>query len=278
VVRRTLTWGLLLVLVLAAMLPLAGCQRKVTMTTGEIVICTAGEVIEDNTREIEVPQSQVSKYAVTTKVITCDLHGELGALYKDAQDKIAKGDTDGAKEILTQIVQRDPSYRKAQEQLDQIAKGTKPTADVDGGTTTPGNGETTEGDDEPTGPVVSLTTYVPDLIDGYAAQGILADVASLSRTYLPTGKDANQLVIEVEQQLNAKAATAAVKTIADPYPGGRAEQTVNGKNVTVGSNAQYAIAIFADGSMTVAVELHATSGAGADLIDDVLAVVNSITK
>lgn len=279
--RRTLTWGLVLALLLVLLVPLAGCQRKVKMTTGEIVICTEGEVLEDNTREIEVPQSQVGKYGVTTKVVTCDQHGDIGKLYAEAQDKIAKGDLEGARESLAAVVQRDPTYRKAKEQLDQIDKGTKPTADLDTG------GETVDGgngtpppatNEEPTGPVVSLITYVPDTIDGYAAQGILADLASLSRTYIPSKASANQLVIEVEQQVNATAATTAQKTIADAYPDARSEKSVNNRQVLVGSVGKYAVAVFTDGAITVTVELHATGASGTELINDVLAVVDSITK
>lgn len=70
--RRPLSVLLVAGLLVGAVLPLTGCGRKVTVTTGEIVLCTAGEIIEDNTEQLEVPADKVADYSVTTTVITCD--------------------------------------------------------------------------------------------------------------------------------------------------------------------------------------------------------------
>ena len=266
-------------LVAAAVL-LSTAQRQVKVLTGEIIICTAGEIIEDNTEEIEVPEGDVADYGVTTRVITCDTHGDLEALYQAAQKAIADGDLVTARERLATIVERDPSYRNASAQLATINAGAPPAADP--GSPTPAPGDTTPpGDTEaevPTGPVVSLTKYVPDTIAGYVAQGILADAASLSRQYLPTGTDADQLIIEVEQQVSASAAESAQMTILGAYGSSQTERTIAGRKVVAGSTGQYAVAVFTDGALTIAVELHATGSSGAGLIEAAFAVVETIAK
>lgn len=278
--RKTLTLLLVLTLLLALALPLQGCQRKVKVKTGEITICTAGEIIKDDTKEIEVPESKVAEYGVTTKVITCDTHN-LSKLYDEAQKAIAEGDLATARERLATVVERDPSYRKAKQQLDAIDAGQTPSADngeeADAGDT----GEPPAGDTDtepPTGPVVSLTKYVPDSIAGYVAQGIAADAASLSRQYLPTGGTSDQMVIEVEQRVNDAQATSQAQDMLSSYPEGQTTKTIGGRTVLAGSSGQFAIAVFTDGPLTVAVELHAKSGSGKDLIGEALAVVEAVTK
>lgn len=275
--KKSLTTLLVLALILSLPLTLGGCKRKVTVTTGEIIICTAGEIIEDNTEQIEVPEDEVDEYGVTTTVITCETHGSLGTLYDEAQRAIASGDLTTARERLATIVASDPTYRKAKAQLDEIDAGKTPAVDAG---SDPADGTTPDdtGGEEPTGPVVSLTKYVPDAIDGYVAQGILADAASLSRQYLPTSDNADQLVIEVEQRVNADAAKAQQAVIAGEYPEGATSKTIGGATVVAGARGQFAAAVFVDGPLTIIVELHATGESGTDLIEAALAVVETITK
>lgn len=289
--RRNRTLVLVLALVLT-LTPLTGCQRKVTVLTGEIVLCTAGEIIEDNTEEVQVPAGDVADYGVTTRVITCDQHGDLSALYAAAQKAIAEGDLVTARERLRTIVAADPTYRQAAKQLEDIEAGNRPAVDSGsadsggtpgGGSTAPGGQTPTEtppgGDTEtPVGPVVSLTKYVPDTIPGYVAQGIIADLASLSRQYIPQDKAADQLFIDVEQHVNADAAVAMQKQFAAGYPNNTTSRTINGKTVMAGVNGKYAAGVFIDGPLTVIVELHATGASGAGLLDAVFAVVQVIAK
>lgn len=276
--KKILTTLLTLTLVLALAVTLGGCKRKVTVTTGEIIICTAGEIIEDNTKQVEVPEDEVDQYGVTTKVITCEEHGGLATLYDQAQQAIAAGDLTTARERLATVIATDPTYRKAKAQLDAIDAGQTPDVDAGDdsadGTTEPAD----PGTEEPTGPVVSLTKYVPDVIAGYTAQGILADAASLSRQYIPGSDAADQLVIEVEQRVSADAANAQQAVIAGSYPDSAASRTIGGKTVVAGVRGQYAAAVFVDGSLTIIVELHATGASGADLVEAAFAVVESIAK
>ena len=277
--KRPLRAALAVFLLLVAALVLAGCGREVTVTTGEIVLCTAGEIIEDNTEQIEVPEDEAADYAVTTRVITCEQHSDLSTLYDEAQQAIADGDLTTARERLATVVMRDPTYRKAQQQLDEIDGGATPEPDTgdDADTDTP---ETPDdpGTGQPEGPVVNLAKWVPDSIEGYVGQGIIADVASLSRQYLPQSSKADQLVIAVDQMVDAETAAAAAAAIGTQYPEVTDSITVGSYPVTVGANGAYAAAAFSDGPLLVVVELHSTSGKGADLIDAVLAVVSSITS
>ena len=288
--RRFLTLLLVAVLIVAVMLPVTGCTRKVTVLTGEIVMCTAGEIIEDNTEEIEVPADEVENYGVTTTVMTCDEHNDLAGLYAAAQKAIAEGDLVTARERLRTVIERDPTYRSASDQLAQIDEGTRPAVDSgdadDGDTGDDGTGDTDDGDaddgdtdpDTPVGPVASLLTYVPDKIDGYVEQVITPDLAFLSRLYLPTSDAADQLAIEVEQHVNADAAVNQQVVLAANYPDAATSKTINGKTVMAGVRGQYAAGVFIDGPLTVIVELHATGASGEGLLDAMFAVVESITR
>lgn len=278
-VKKTLVVMLALALVVALVVSLGGCQRKVKVLTGEIVVCTAGEILEDSTEEIEVPEDDLADYGVTTKVTTCDRHSDLAELYEAAQKAIAVGDLVTARERLETLVERDPAYRNAKQQLAEIDKGATPQ--TDSGEQASNDGETPAGETPadtppPQGPVVSLMKYVPDSLTGYVAQGILADPASLSRQYLPVGGNASQLVIEVEQRVDVGAATSEQQRIVGAYPQSQGTRTINGRTVMTGANGPYAIAVFTDGAITVAVELHGSSGAA--LVDAAVAVVEAIAK
>lgn len=274
--------AVVVVLAVALTLALAGCSRKVTVTTGEIVLCTAGEIIEDNTEQIEVPEREAADYSVTTRVITCDRHSDLGTLYDQAQQAILDGDLTTARERLATVVERDPAYRSAKKQLDEISSGRTPEPDTGGGQApggeTPGGEQPGGSDEEPVGPVVNLAKWVPDVIEGYTAQGIVADLASLSRLYLPKSKDADQLVIAVDQMVDAETAKAQAAALTLQYPEAKRSTTVGSYAVTAGARGDFAAAAFADGPLVVTVELHATSGTGASLIDAALAVVKAIAR
>ncbi|MCX8007449.1 MAG: hypothetical protein N3B11_04950 [Coriobacteriia bacterium] len=248
--------------VMLAVAPLAGCARKtVTVRTGEVVVCTAGEVIEDRTKELEVPVSEVSKHSVTTKVVTCEKHQGLAGLWEAAQAALAAGDTNAARAKLAAIVAKDPGYAggQAKKQLDEIEGGGSPSP----GTSQPGT--STAGGEEPVGPVANLLRYVPDVIDGYTAQGITADPASITRDYLPLSGNADLMVIMVEQMVDAKKAAAGLDAFRQTYPDDAAGVTVEGKQGRFGTRTGYAAIAFVDGSLLVTVEMHVRTGRPVDL-------------
>ena len=271
--------ALLALLVLTSALFGGGCkQRTVTVKSGEVVICTAGEILEDTTEELDVPADEVADYSVTTKVITCDRHGSLADLYAEAQRLISAGDLDGAREKLASIVDRDSAYRSAQQQLADIIAGKKPAADTGAvADDTPATPET-PGGDEVVGPIATLINYVPDVINGYSAQDILVDPVMLTRFYLPVSKDADQLVISAEQTVDAKTAQAAVTSAKGTYPSNAATVDLGGTTAYFGTRGAFAFVAFSNGAVVVTVELHAAQGDGNALKNVVVAVATAIAK
>lgn len=262
--------AVVLVVVLAAA-GLAGCARKlVTVRTGAVVLCTAGEVIEDNTKEIQVPVSEVSQYSVKTKVITCERHQGLAGLWEAAQQALAAGDTNAARAKLAAIVAKDPTYAggQAKKQLDEIEGGGSPSP----GTSGSQPGTSTAGGEEPVGPVANLLKYVPDSIDGYTAQGITADPTSITRDYIPLSGNADLMVIMVEQMVDAKKAVAALESFKQTYPENGVAVTIAGKQGRFGTRTGYAAAAFVDGSLLVTIEMHVKTGKPIDLKPAVLKV------
>ena len=67
------------------------------------------------------------------------------------------------------------------------------------------------------------------------------------------------------------------EALAGGYPDDATSSTISGLTVLAGTRGEYAAAVFADGPLTVVVELHATGSSATELIDAVLAVVESIT-
>ena len=272
---------LLALLVLASALFAGGCkQRTVTVRSGEVVICTAGEVLEDTTEELEVPADEVANYSVTTRVTTCDRHGSLADLYAEAQQRIAAGDLEGAREKLASIADRDPAYRNVKQQLADLDAGKTPSADSGSSTDTPATPETPEapGDDEIVGPIATLITFVPDVISGYSAQEIIVDPVMLSRLYLPVSKDADQLVITAEQTIDASTASAQIEEIKGTYPSNAATADLGGTSAYFGTRGGFAVVAFTKGAVVVSVELHAAKGDGKALKNVVIAVATAIAK
>lgn len=260
---KRLSHVLLAVLLIFSLATTTGCKKRtVTVKTGEIVLCTAGEVVEDNTKDIKVPEDKVGDYSVTTRIITCPDHQNTGALYDDAQAALAAGDLETATQKLKAVVALSPDYKKAASQLKEIESGAKPKPD-----STPSSGTTTStpSPDEPVDAVSNLAKYVPDTIAGYSAQGIIADPASITRNYIPTSGNADQLVIYAEQTVDAKNAESFVNDLKAQYPTSKATVTVGSKKGYFGVRDTFAVVVVIDGPVVISVELHAKKGKAADL-------------
>ena len=279
---KRLLVALLALLVLSSAALTGGCkQRTVTVRSGEVVICTAGEILEDTTEELDVPADKVAEYSVTTKVSTCDRHASLADIYAEAQRLLDAGDVKGAREKLASVVDRDPAYRNAKQQLADIDAGKKPTTD-----TAPPASETpdtpttpeTPGGDEVVGPIATLINYVPDALNGYSAQEIIVDPVILTRFYLPVSKSADQLVISAEQTVDATTAKAAVDAAKGSYPLNAATVDLGGTKAYFGTQGGFAFVGFAQGAVFVSVELHAAKGDGKALKNVVVAVATAIAK
>ncbi len=258
-----------------------GCKKQstVTVTTGEIVLCTEGEIISDTTEDIAVPEGDVADYSVTTRIETCDLHKKLADLYARAQAAIAAGQLDTAEGLLNELIALDPTYRQAGDQLAKISQGTNPGT---GGGSSPGGGNTTPGGEEqpPTGPIMNLVHYVPDVLSGFVAQRLVADPFVLTREYIPAKKGSIiHLVIVAEQFKDAAGARAEVDaTIKTTYPEHAQAFKVGGKEAYYGTRADVAIVTFIDGGILVAVEGAASAGDGASIESPIKSIADEIGK
>lgn len=268
---------MLVVALLVSVIVSGGCaKRKVTVKTGEIVLCTAGEVVEDNTKEVEVPVDEVAGYSVTTRLVTCDTHGGLASLYDAAQKAIAAGDLDAARAKLETVLAKNPAYKNASAQLDDIKNGRTPTPDQGGGSTD--TSTTPEPGGEVSGPVASLLKYVPDVIDGYSAQEITVDPTLLTRNYVPSSGKADLLVISAEQVVDAKMATEAIASLKTAYPGSGSTVDLGSVKGYFGTMNEFALVAFAQGPVVVSVEMHVAKGKAADLKSAIVSVAKLIAK
>lgn len=254
---------------LTAALLVPGCQRTVEVQTGTRTVCTAGELVSEDIKTIEVPVKDAANYRVKTVTITCDTHSGLSKLYSEAQAAIAAGDLATAKDKLAQVVASNPTYRKAKQQLDEINAGKKPSPDTgtdpgdsganDGGSTTPTGSVTPT----PTAPS-ALTGWIPGTLSGWTAQKPTVDALSVAREYVPSGSSpAVNLVIVAEQfSSEADAKKSIDQVVKSRYSKDVANLTINGRAAYFGTDGRsFAVIAFPAGKVMVALEMAAKSGA-----------------
>jgi hypothetical protein len=297
-------WMLLVVLTLGAgLLVLPGCKRQmVTVETGEVVLCTYGEIVSDTTEEIEVPADEVAEHGVTTTVVTCDLHQKLETLYEAAEAALAEGDTEAAERAFAEIAETDSSYRDAASRLAELraggagaaaaggtsAEGTAPDGTTPGGATpgatdpaTPG-GSTPSTPDEgetPVGPIANLTTYIPDRLPGFVGQRIYSDPFVLFRDYLPEspGKVV-QMAVEVEQFKDNTYARANVdERVKTRYASNGQDLKVGSLDGYFGARPGFAGLAFTEGPVFVLLEVYTTSANPAEHRDALVAAARAMT-
>jgi hypothetical protein len=291
-------WTLLVVMMLGAgLLILPGCKKQmVTVETGEVVICTYGEIVSDTTEEIEVPADEVANHGVITTVVTCDLHQKLETLYEAAEAALAEGDTEAAERAFAEIAETDSSYRDATSRLAELRAGgagaaaaggtsaegtapdgTTPGGTTPGGTTPPAPGGTTPstpGDDEgPVGPIANLTTYIPDRLPGFVGQRVYSDPFVLFRDYLPEspGKIV-QMAVEVEQfKDNAMARQNVDDRVRTRYNSNSQDLKIGSLDGYFGTRPGFAGLAFTEGPVFVLLEVYTTSANPAEHRDALVA-------
>lgn len=298
-IRAILSMGLLLALA-AASVGLTGCQQRqstVTVRTGEIVLCTEGEIVSDTTVEKEVPADEVDQYKVTTRVEVCDLHAKLAALYADGQRALDSGDLQGAQRLLAEVVAQDPRFRRAPQQLADLEAGRTPPVDVaivprpgtsprptTPGVTPPdpdGGGDRTDAPppvDE--GPISLFLPYTPDTLPGLNGQELIVDAFVFTRHYVPTSQDTFRgFVVVVEQFADAAAARKRMDTaIRSSYPQAGRSFTLKGDPAYFGVNGPVAVVAFLQGNLLVALEGTAVGDDGARIERDMMTLAERLAR
>jgi hypothetical protein len=282
--RLPLLTGVAVAAILAVTLVFSGCcaEQTVKVKTGEEVLCTYGEVVSSNVKEIDVPASEAGKYTVTKTTITCPRHLELERLYAEAQAALAAGDVIGAKAKLAEIIAKEPTYRSAKRQADDIAAGRTPAPDTTPPPSAPVGSPTDTGTTGiPAAPVASLSKWVPDVIPGYAARVVVADASALTREYVPTAKGPVDVVVVVAEQKadDAAAKRAAGATIASSYGADRSTISVKGRILEFGTySTGFAAVAWNEGGILVVAEAHVTDRKPADAKSALQAVAEAIIQ
>jgi hypothetical protein len=275
------------VLLALALVPLGtvGCQRTVSVQTGERVTCRYGDVIKDTVRTIKVPASKAAQYSVKTSFSLCERHERLLSLYMKAQDQIRANKLSVAKGLLAQVVAGDPKFEQAATQLAAINAGKKPAPDLSvrpdgtggssGGSSSGGTGSTNAtqppSGGTPVGPTLTLAAWAPATLAGYATGVTAADPLALSREYLPkpASDSLEALVISVEQFSSGKRASEALKQQMTHYDKGVRTGKVAGRTSTFGTDGkQFAALMFVDRAMLIILEGHAKKGVQPSALHD----------
>ena len=262
-------------------------KRTVEVKTGERVMCTYGEQVSNSIRTIRVPAKEAANYSVKTVTITCDEHLALEASYAAAQAALAKKDVATAKAELEKVVRVEPSFRRARQQLDEIAAGKVPAPDTGTGgggappdTSQPATQTTPGKDDPPAGPVASLLVYTPDSLAGYRVLKPVADVFAVSREYLPlsSGKIA-ALVIAAEQHRSDQAAIDWVRdNVRQLYTHSARDLRVKGHDGYIATDGRrFAIIAWTEGPITVAIEAD-TSSRPQDVLSSLESIASAIAR
>lgn len=299
--------ALIVVVVIASALAfsLIACERKVTVTAGERVVCTYGHDVSNDVSSIEVPADKASEYGVRTKTITCPDHLKAEKAYQAAQEDIAKADLKGAAAKLSQVVAIDPAFRRAKAQLAYINTGKKPTPDTSGESAPSTDDGASAKDDEPSagddgddgssstekpttpgdngtasGPIASLAGWMPDQLTGFTAEKVYADAFTISREYLPkSGKDVTELVIAAEQFADNSAAKKSLSSnVKVPYSSAGKSVKVNGKAGFLGTNGEVAVLGITDGPVLVIFQMRSEGPKPTSLYDDLVNVAKGLPR
>ena len=278
----------------AAALAAPGCSKQmVEVETGEIVLCTEGHEVSNTVGLVEVPADEVAEHGVTTRVVTCDLHTKLAALYDQAERALAAGDLEAAERAFEEIAAEDPSYRNAGSRLASIRSDGDGAANAGGaaasgggatgGTTdggqdgsTPGGGQ---GDEPPQSPAMtSLIKYVPDRIPGFVGQSVLADPFALFRDYLPEQQGTIvQLSVEVEQFRDAAhASTMLDERVRQRFVTAGEDVSIGNLGGYVGTRPNYVRLSMLDGGIMVSLEFYTTADDPAQHKDAIIAAARAI--
>lgn len=238
-------------------------EPMVTVKTGKMVLCTQGEVVSDDTREVRVPADEVGRHGVKTEVITCERHARLAALRAEVEKALKAGDLAAARVSLEEIVELDPSDGGSAAKLQQVVAGKKPTSgstddppDDDRNPNVDSNDPHDDGPDP--GPVGSLMGYVPDNLTGFVAQAVVADPFVLWRDYLPVkpGKVEALVVMAEQHGTEQEVREVITRDVESYYPDGSADVTVAGKAAYFGTRDSLAVLALADGSVRLVLEMQ----------------------
>ncbi len=280
----------------AVMLVAPGCSKQmVQVETGEIVLCTEGHVVSDTVELREVPADEVADHGVTTRVITCDFHEKLAALYEEAERSLAAGDLEAAKRAFEEIAEEDPSFRNTSSRLASLRAGgdgssgdaaTAPGNGTPGGSagggSPGGSGDQTPGGDtggqDPVGPIANLTHYIPDRIPGFVGQSVTSDPFVLFRDYLPEQQGSIvQLSVEVEQFGDiAHARRMLDERVRRPFPTAGEDISIGSLEGYIGTRPNYVRLGMLDRGIMVSLEFYTTSDNPAEHKDAMIAAARAI--
>lgn len=106
---------------------LTACEQKVKAKYGLLRVCKYGEIIQDGTKTLMVPTSQIRKYKITKSIELCSKHKRIEGFYREALESSASGDGNSARDAIEKAAKQDSSIKKAikgvdqQKQLEKIA-------------------------------------------------------------------------------------------------------------------------------------------------------------
>jgi hypothetical protein len=292
--RRVLAASLAIALAVVGF-GVSACGSRVTVETGNRVVCTYGETISEQVHSAKVPPDEAGRLGVKTVTKICDRHAKAERLYAQAQAALVKGNVKTAQAALTKVVEIDSGFRLAQTQLDTIVAGKKPAADGNTSTTTNGGTGTgsnssgnppsskpapsTPGDKgKPVGPIASLTGWTPATLSGYSAQKLIADPLVLSRQYVPSATGSRgALVIVAEQVGNANAAKSRLSQEMARYSKDDKTTTINGRSVRLGTDGESFAALgILDGPVIVILEMDASTGSPTALLPQLTEIAKQL--
>ncbi len=263
--------ALMLSVVLAtALLGAPACQRMVEVQTGTRIVDSQGKLISEDIHTVRVPANTAGAYRVVT-ITQPAANPQIASLYAQVQTAIAAGNLPLAEAKLKQLLAITPTYRRAKQQHDAIAKGQKVTPDLTPSKPTPSTprpSTPTPPSGEPTATAGSLLRWVPDALAGFSAAKAGVDPLSVSREYVSgAGNPARTLVVVAEQFRTASDAKRALQAeVKNRYPSSASSSSIHGHATYFGTDGREFAAIgFTSGAVLVAAEASPDSGSPSQL-------------
>ncbi len=305
--------GLVFLLILILLVSGLACgEKKIKVRTGTKIVCKYGDLIKDDTRFVNVPASEASKYSVRTVRRLCDKHKKIEDLYRIAKQALAEGNEPEAKKAVKEIIKQEPEIKKKVEKAED--EDTKTQVEIIGQAlleserraeasitlTAPESGEgqsSTSGQQQPTAneptsstpgegqpgtspAPVNLLLILPKELPGYSLISEGQSILAVSRLFSAINNPRVRYLSMGVQQFGT------IDEVQGWIDGsGKLHHSVNARNIRIGNaiayfgtdGREFAYLGWALGNVSVELEMLAKNGVPPkDLYDDIIDVAKKI--
>lgn len=283
-------------------------KDKVTVKTGTRTVCTHGEIISENVKEISVLASDAGKYSVVEVKTICSKHKQADDLYRKAQQMLADGNKASAQAYLRQALDKDPGLTQAQEQLASLtteqakadenksviqqaaetventvativpgsSSGSSDSGTSTGSTQDDSNDTSSSDDGSQSSPSINLADRIPKTITDCRLVASTKEEIMATAMFIKNNKVF--ISFQIKQHIDGQDAKKEIERSSQNYSESNSAETVKGNDGTFGTDGrEFAYLGWAEGAVSYEIEMSDDDQEPEDLRNDILEIAK-LTK